>query len=140
MRGADDQVTRLPDGRIIGYAQYGDPDGFPIVNAHGGLACRLDVKAAAPVGHALAHRVTRVAIVAGALPLTEPAVYDELPLMDRVLTRMSQRAPWLARRFLARCDSRRCRGKHYGNFTESRRNTAHGPGRGVASCCGLSGR
>src|SRR6201993_1539648 len=42
------QVVRLRDGRRLSYAQYGDPDGFPILNAHGGLACRLDVAAAAP--------------------------------------------------------------------------------------------
>ena len=142
----------------MGYAQYGSRDGFPVVNAHGGLACRLDVAAAdgvaaeagvrlispdrpgvglsdpqpgrtildwardvaelldqidverfavmgwsmggqyaAAVGHALHQRVTRVAIVAGALPLTEPGVFDELPAMDRFLTRMCLRAPWLAR-------------------------------------------
>jgi pimeloyl-ACP methyl ester carboxylesterase len=162
MRLSDDHVARLPDGRVIGYAQYGDPSGFPIINAHGGLACRLDVKAAAPiaeqagirlispdrpgiglsdplpgrtildwardigeladqfdfgrfavmgwsmggqyaaaVGHALAHRVTRVAIIAGALPLTEPGVFEELPLMDRAYTRMSVRTPWLARQCFA---------------------------------------
>ena len=33
----------------MGFAQIGDPDGFVIVNAHGGLACRLDVAAAASV-------------------------------------------------------------------------------------------
>ena len=32
----------------------------------------------------------------GALPLTEPGVFDELRIMDRVLTRMSQRVPRLA--------------------------------------------
>lgn len=144
----------------MGYAQYGTPDGFPVVNAHGGLACRLDVASAdavatecgirlispdragvglsdpqpgrtvldwahdvaelldhldvdrfavmgwsmggqyaAAVGHALPHRVTRVAIIAGALPLTEPGVFAELPAMDRFLTRMSQRAPWLAQQW-----------------------------------------
>jgi pimeloyl-ACP methyl ester carboxylesterase len=153
-----DRVVRLRDGRAMGYAQYGDPAGFPIVNAHGGMACRLDVAAAhtvakkvgvrlispdrpgiglsdprpdrtvtawahdvaelldhidvdrfaamgwsmggqyaAAVGHVLSHRVTRVAIIAGALPLTEHGVFDQLPTMDRVYTRLSQRAPWLAR-------------------------------------------
>jgi pimeloyl-ACP methyl ester carboxylesterase len=152
-----DRIVRLLDGRSMSYVQYGDPDGFPIVNAHGGLACRLDVAAsdatakaagvrlispdrpgvgrsdpqpgrtiddwardvaglldlidvdrfavmgwsmggqyAAAVGHALPHRVTRVAIIAGALPLTDSGVFDELPAMDRVLTRASARAPWLA--------------------------------------------
>jgi pimeloyl-ACP methyl ester carboxylesterase len=51
---------------------------------------------AAALGYALPHRVTRVAIIAGALPLTEPGVVDELPGMDRLLTRMSLRAPWVA--------------------------------------------
>jgi pimeloyl-ACP methyl ester carboxylesterase len=157
MQPAVDRLVRLLDGRSVSYAQYGAPDGFPIVNAHGGLVCRLDVAGAdavataagvrlispdrpgvgrsdprpgrtigdwardvaglldvidvdrfavmgwsmggqyaAAVGHALAHRVTRIAIIAGALPLTEPGVFDELPAMDRVLTRASARAPWLA--------------------------------------------
>jgi len=157
MQVSVDRVVRLRDGRSMGYAQYGTPDGFPIVNAHGGLVCRLDVAAADPVatetgvrlispdrpgvglsdpkpgrtvldwahdveelldqlgvdrfavmgwsmggqyaaaaGHALRHRVGRVAIVAGALPLTEPGVFEELPSMDRFLTRISQRAPWAA--------------------------------------------
>jgi pimeloyl-ACP methyl ester carboxylesterase len=152
-----DRVVRLQDGRSMGYAQYGTRNGFAIVNAHGGLACRLDVAAAdaaaaeagvrlispdrpgvglsdpqrgrtvldwardvaelldqidverfavmgwsmggqyaAAVGHALQPRVARVAIIAGALPLTEPGVFDELPAMDRYLTRTSLRAPWLA--------------------------------------------
>jgi pimeloyl-ACP methyl ester carboxylesterase len=160
MRVTVDRVVRLRDGRAMGYAQYGSPDGFPVVNAHGGLACRLDVAAADPiaadvgvrlispdrpgvglsdprpgrtvldwahdvaelvdqieidrfavmgwsmggqyaaaVGYALRDRVTRIAIIAGALPLTEPGVFAELPAMDRFLTRMSQRAPWLAQQW-----------------------------------------
>ena len=144
----------------MAYAEYGKPDGFVVVNAHGGLACRLDVAAAddvaveagvrlispdrpgvgrsdpdpgrtilswasdveelldgigierfavmgwsmggqyaAAVGHALRHRVNRVAIVAGALPLTESGVFDQLPAMDRYFTRMSERAPWLAQQW-----------------------------------------
>lgn len=142
----------------MSYAQYGDPDGFPIVSAHGGLACRLDVAAAAPVaeqaavrlvsldrpgvglsdpqarrtisdwaadveelldllgigefaamgwslggqyaaavGHILWPRVSRVAIITGALPLTEPGAFDGLPTIDRVYCRLSRRAPWIAR-------------------------------------------
>jgi pimeloyl-ACP methyl ester carboxylesterase len=54
---------------------------------------------AAAVGHALRHRVSRVAIIAGALPLAESHVFAELPAMDRFLTRMSQRAPWPARQW-----------------------------------------
>lgn len=160
MVGGVDRVLRLRDGRSLGYAEYGVPDGYPIVNAHGGLACRFDVAAgdqvaadvgvrlispdrpgiglsspqpgratldwardvadladsigierfsvmgwsmggqyAAAVGHALCHRVNRVAIIAGALPLTEPGVFAQLPAMDRYLTRLSQRTPWLARQW-----------------------------------------
>lgn len=155
-----ERLIRLRDGRSMAYAEYGSPDGFVVVNAHGGLACRLDVESAddvaaaagirlispdrpgvgrsdpdtgrttlswasdveelvdrlgverfavmgwsmggqyaAAVGHALRHRVTRVAIVAGALPLTGSGVFDQLPAMDRYLTRMSERAPWLARQW-----------------------------------------
>ena len=153
----------------MGYAQYGSGDGLPVVNAHGGLACRLDVAAAdlvaveagirlispdrpgvglsdpqpgrtvgdwardvtelldqidvdrfavmgwsmggqyaAALGHALPQRATRVAIIAGALPLTEPGVFDELPTMDRVLTRMSS-AGAVARRALVSGDAVRGR-------------------------------
>ena len=162
MQATVDHAIRLSDGRLLGYAEYGRPDGFPVVNCHGGLACRLDVAAAddvaaeagvrlispdrpgvgtsdpspdrtmagwahdveelvdgigvdrfatmgwsmggqyaAAVGYFLRHRVTRVAIIAGALPLTETGVFDQLPAMDRHLTRISQRAPWLARQWFA---------------------------------------
>lgn len=52
---------------------------------------------AAAVGYALRSQVSRVAIVAGALPLDEPGVFAELPQVDRAYTRLSQRAPWIAR-------------------------------------------
>ncbi len=153
-----DYVAGLRDGRTLSYAQYGDAEGFPIVSAHGGLACRWDVQAAASVaeqcgvrlispdrpgvgrsdprpgrtvldwardvgelmdclsiarfavmgwsmggqyaaavGYALPMRVTRVAIIAGALPLTEPGVFAGLPVIDRVGVGLSRHAPWLAR-------------------------------------------
>jgi pimeloyl-ACP methyl ester carboxylesterase len=153
-----DHGVRLRDGRSLSYAQYGDPAGFPIVSAHGGLACRLDVESAASVaaqsgvrlispdrpgvggsdprpgrtildwvsdvgelldllaidrfaamgwslggqyaaslGYAWSRRVTRLAIIAGALPLTEPGMFRELPTIDRASIRLSERAPWLAR-------------------------------------------
>jgi pimeloyl-ACP methyl ester carboxylesterase len=165
-----DHCVRLRDGRSLSYAQYGAADGFAIVSVHGGLACRVDVAAAAPVaaqvgvrlispdrpgvgrsdpqpgrtildwahdvaelldvldvdrfaamgwslggqyaaavGHALWPRVTRVAIIAGALPITESGVFDGLPTIDRAYCRLSRRAPWIARqcframRFTAAC-------------------------------------
>ncbi|TJZ79325.1 alpha/beta hydrolase [Rhodococcus oryzae] len=156
--GSQDRVIRLRDGRLLGFADFGDPAGFVVVNAHGGLAGRLDVAAASPVardagirlvspdrpgiglsdplpgrtpldwardveeladhlevdrmsamgwsmggqyaaalGFASPPRLNRVAIVAGALPLTEDGVFDRLPTMDRVFTRLSQRAAPVAR-------------------------------------------
>jgi hypothetical protein len=44
-----DHVVRLRDGRTMSYAEYGDPDGVPTVNGHGGFSCRLELAAAAPV-------------------------------------------------------------------------------------------
>jgi pimeloyl-ACP methyl ester carboxylesterase len=41
---AVDHVLELRDGRRMGYSVYGDPDGSPILNCHGGLLCRFDVE------------------------------------------------------------------------------------------------
>jgi pimeloyl-ACP methyl ester carboxylesterase len=41
---AVDHVIALHDGRRLGYSVYGDPDGFPVLNCHGGLLCRFDVE------------------------------------------------------------------------------------------------
>lgn len=158
LRSADDHVVRLRDGRSLGFAEYGRPDGVVVVSAHGGLVGRLDVASAAPfaeragvrlispdrpgiglsdrmpgrtmldwaddvvelldqlgvdrfaamgwsmggqyaaaLGYAMPSRVMRVAIIAGALPLTEPGTFAELPFFDRAYTRLSQRIPSFAR-------------------------------------------
>lgn len=39
----------LPDGRTLGFAQYGDPNGHPVVYFHGGLSCRIDATSVDPV-------------------------------------------------------------------------------------------
>lgn len=176
--GANDSVVRLRDGRQLGFAQYGRPDGFVVINAHGGLACRLDVAAAASVaeetgvhllspdrpgsglsdpapngtvldwardiseltdqlgvdrfavmgwsmggqyaaavGYAMRSRVTRVAIIAGALPLAERGVFAQLPTMDRVFTRLSQRVPWIAQPcFATMALAARCAPATYGRL------------------------
>jgi pimeloyl-ACP methyl ester carboxylesterase len=58
-----------------------------------------------------------VAIIAGPLPLTEPGVFDELRPMDRVLTRMAQRAPWLERQWFRMMRSMaRAAPTQYGRF------------------------
>src|SRR3954453_12685143 len=40
---AEDHVIRLRDGRTLGFAEYGDPGGMPVICNHGGLSSRLDV-------------------------------------------------------------------------------------------------
>lgn len=40
--GREAQVLTLPDGRRLGFAEYGDPDGVPVLSFHGGLSSRLD--------------------------------------------------------------------------------------------------
>ena len=57
MQATVDRVVRLLDGRSMGYAEFGARDGFPVVNAHGGLACRFDVASAAPVAAACGIRL-----------------------------------------------------------------------------------
>lgn len=41
---AADHTLTLSDGRVLGYSEFGDPAGYPILNNHGGLVCRLDVE------------------------------------------------------------------------------------------------
>lgn len=150
-------MISLRDGRTMGFADYGPADGFVVVNAHGEMSCRLDVRAAAPIaqaagvrlispdrpgiglsdpspgrtvldwaadveqlldrlgveragvlgwsmggqyaaglGYALASRISRVAIVTGALPLTEDGAIARLRGMDRWCTQISRRCPALA--------------------------------------------
>lgn len=36
------QIFTLPDGRRLGYAEYGDPTGIPLLYFHGYPACRLE--------------------------------------------------------------------------------------------------
>ena len=48
VQAESDHRMRLPDGRWLGYADYGDPNGEPVISFHGGLSCRLDVRFASP--------------------------------------------------------------------------------------------
>jgi pimeloyl-ACP methyl ester carboxylesterase len=43
-----DRRIRLSDGRCLGYAEYGNPDGKPVLSFHGGLSSRLDIAFASP--------------------------------------------------------------------------------------------
>ena len=67
------------------------------VDTFGAMGWSMGGQYAAALAAAAPERVTRLAIIAGALPLTEPGVFAQLPAMDRAYTRWSQRQPWLAR-------------------------------------------
>jgi pimeloyl-ACP methyl ester carboxylesterase len=41
--GQTDHRVRLPAGRMLGYREYGDPQGSPILYFHGTLSCRVDI-------------------------------------------------------------------------------------------------
>jgi pimeloyl-ACP methyl ester carboxylesterase len=148
---------RLPDGRMLGYAEYGDPGGIPVFSFHGGVSSRLDAAALAGAARRLGIRIVspdrpgiglsdrqpgrvlvdwpadvtaladhlhldRFAVLgwsaggphaaacaamlpgrvrAGALlgsviPLDTPGSRTALDRPDRLLLRLSQRAPWAA--------------------------------------------
>lgn len=53
VKNREDMTIRLSDGRTLGYAEYGDPTGTPVLFFHGGTLCRLFAAAA----DAPAHRV-----------------------------------------------------------------------------------
>lgn len=36
-------TVQLPDGRALGYAEFGDPHGYPVFSFHGGMSSRLDI-------------------------------------------------------------------------------------------------
>jgi pimeloyl-ACP methyl ester carboxylesterase len=52
MTSIDSQTLQLPDGRVLGYAEYGDPTGIPILYFHGFPISRLDASSV----HAMAAR------------------------------------------------------------------------------------
>jgi pimeloyl-ACP methyl ester carboxylesterase len=45
-RASPGEQVRLPDGRLLGYAEYGDPDGVPMLGLHGTPGSRLMFKVA----------------------------------------------------------------------------------------------
>ncbi len=55
--GRQAQVIVLDDGRRLGYAEYGDPDGVPVMSFHGGLSSRLDAAPADGACRALGIRL-----------------------------------------------------------------------------------
>jgi hypothetical protein len=45
MKCINNQIE-LDDGRKLGYSEFGDLNGFPVINNHGGCLCRLDIEPA----------------------------------------------------------------------------------------------
>jgi pimeloyl-ACP methyl ester carboxylesterase len=43
-RACQDQTFNLPDGRILGFAEYGNPDGAPLLYFHGYPSSRLEAR------------------------------------------------------------------------------------------------
>lgn len=52
-----DRQVQLQDGRKLGYSEFGDPKGFPVINNHGGLVCRLDISPADEIAKELGVRI-----------------------------------------------------------------------------------
>lgn len=52
-----DASLSLPDGRTLAYREYGDPQGAPVLNNHGGLVCGLDIGPADRVARELGLRI-----------------------------------------------------------------------------------
>lgn len=56
-RGPNDDVIELGDGRRLGFATFGDPDGAPVLCCHGGLVSRNDVAPSDDVARSLGLRL-----------------------------------------------------------------------------------
>lgn len=72
-----DGRVELPDGRRLGYAEYGDPHGAPVLYFHGGLSSRLDI-AFGDEAARLAH-VRLIAIDRPGIGLSDPHPDAVLP-------------------------------------------------------------
>jgi hypothetical protein len=46
MAAHENQKLSLPDGRVLGFAEYGSPDGYPIIFFHGWPSSRLEGRGA----------------------------------------------------------------------------------------------
>ena len=53
----ESRTVRLADGRLLGYAEYGDPGGQALISCHGGLTSRLDIRGCDTAARAAGVRV-----------------------------------------------------------------------------------
>ena len=54
------QTVTLPDGRLLGFAEFGDPQGFPVLSFHGTMSSRLDIYFCDEVARSMGLRVIGV--------------------------------------------------------------------------------
>src|SRR5688500_3368807 len=52
-----DATIEMPDGRTLGYGDYGDPADVPVLWCHGGPGSRMEAKLAAPAAAARGFRL-----------------------------------------------------------------------------------
>ena len=158
LTGRPDNLLRLADGRLLGYGEFGDPNGTPVMLFHGfpgsrltaaighEAASRAGVRVIAPdrpgmgistflpgrriidwpndvarladalglrtfavagvsgggpyaaaCAARLGERLTGAAIISGVAPFDAPGASDGLNRMNRLLSFMGRRTPWLAR-------------------------------------------
>jgi pimeloyl-ACP methyl ester carboxylesterase len=81
------QRLALPNGRWLGYAEYGDPAGTPLLYCHGGLSCRIDVAFAAQTCDALHVRL---------IAPDRPGIGISSPVRTRTMTDWAQDVRLLA--------------------------------------------
>jgi pimeloyl-ACP methyl ester carboxylesterase len=168
MQTTTDKTLRLPDGRQLGYAEYGDPNGMPLLFFHGTPGSRLQLKVfdasardigvrmvapdrpglglsdfqpkrtildrahdvealadslhlerfavmgisgggpyAAATAYQLPERVTKVAFVSPAGPLTFPDATTGMLTSIRLLFRLARNAPWAVNMMMKKMTRRR---------------------------------
>jgi len=98
------RVHRLPDGRAIGFAEYGDPDGLPVMALHGTPGARLQI---APEARLLAHErsIRIVSVERPGVGESTPHVFESV--VDFALD-IEQLAEWArALHPILGCNSRR---------------------------------
>ena len=54
------QTIKLKDGRLLGYAEYGAPQGKPLIFFHGHIGSRLDFRPNDAIAHSLGARVIAI--------------------------------------------------------------------------------
>ena len=95
-----DKTIRLPDGRHLGYAEYGDPQGMPLLFFHGTPGSRLRLSHIGPLARDVGVRVLAPERPGFGLSAFQPKrtlldwVQDVEVLADRLGERLARSGPW----------------------------------------------